>query len=82
MFTRLSYHSQWLVVWTFPQTVVYEPAKLEIQIGCPDSKVMGRFKNFESPRLPRLPSYHKQHSLFNDKFQSFSIATGIYIEFN
>jgi len=26
-----------------------------------DSKVTGRFKNFESPRLPRLPSYHKQH---------------------
>ena len=22
-------------------------------------------------RLPRLPSYHKQHSLSNDKFQSF-----------
>ena len=35
------------------------------------SKVMGQFENFESPRLPRLPSYHKQHSLFNDKFQSF-----------
>ena len=31
-----------------------------------DSKVTGRFENFESPRLPRLPSYHKQHSLFND----------------
>ena len=36
-----------------------------------DSKMSGRFENFESPRLPRLPSYHKQHSLFNDKFQSF-----------
>ena len=36
-----------------------------------DSKVTGRFENFESPRLSRLPSYHKQHSLFNDKFQSF-----------
>ena len=36
-----------------------------------DSKVTGRFENFESPRLPRLPSYNKQHSLFNDKFQSF-----------
>ena len=36
-----------------------------------DSKVTGRFENFESPCLPRLPSYHKQHSLFNDKFQSF-----------
>ena len=36
-----------------------------------DSKVTGRFENFESPRLPRLPSYHKQYSLFNDKFQSF-----------
>jgi len=36
-----------------------------------DSKVTGRFENFESQRLPRLPSYHKQHSLFNDKFQSF-----------
>ena len=36
-----------------------------------DSKVTGRFENLESPRLPRLPSYHKQHSLFNDKFQSF-----------
>ena len=28
-----------------------------------DSKVTDRFENFESPRLPRLPSYHKQHSL-------------------
>ena len=36
-----------------------------------NSKVMGRFENFESPLLPRLLSYHKQHSLFNDKFQSF-----------
>ena len=41
-----------------------------------DLKVTGRFENcrfenFESPRLPRLQSYHKQHSLFNDKFQSF-----------
>jgi len=36
-----------------------------------DSKVTGRFQNFESPRLPRLPSYHKQHSPFNDKLQSF-----------
>jgi len=36
-----------------------------------DSKVTGRFENFESPCLPRLPSYHKQNSLFNDKFQSF-----------
>ena len=36
-----------------------------------DSKVTGRFENFESPCLPRLPSYQKQHSLFNDKFQSF-----------
>ena len=36
-----------------------------------DSTVTGRLENFESPRLPRLPSYHKQHSLFNDKFQSF-----------
>ena len=36
-----------------------------------NSKVTGQFKNFESPHLPRLPSYHKQHSLFNDKFQSF-----------
>jgi len=36
-----------------------------------DSKVMDRFENFESLHLPRLPSYHKQHSLFNDKFQSF-----------
>ena len=36
-----------------------------------NSKVTGRFENFESPRLPRLPSYRKQHSLFNDKFQSF-----------
>jgi len=36
-----------------------------------DSKVTDRLENFESPRLPRLPSYHKQHSLFNDKFQSF-----------
>ena len=55
----------------------YGPAKLRdsirIRIGRPirfDSKVKGRFENFESPRLPRLPSYHKQHSLFNDKFQS------------
>ena len=24
------------------------------------SKVMGQFENFESPRLPRLPSYHKR----------------------
>jgi len=45
-------------------------------------KVTGRFENLESPHLPHLPSYHKQHSLFNDKFQSFRIATGIYIEFN
>ena len=36
-----------------------------------DSKVTGRFENFESLRLPHLTSYHKQHSLFNDKFQSF-----------
>jgi len=36
-----------------------------------DSKVTVRFENFESPRLPRLQSYHKQQSLFNDKFQSF-----------
>jgi len=36
-----------------------------------NSKVTGWFKNFESLHLPLLPSYHKQHSLFNDKFQSF-----------
>jgi len=35
-------------------------------------------ENFESPRLPRLPSYHKQHSLFNDS--RLCIATGIYTE--
>jgi len=37
---------------------------------------------FRDLRLPHLPSYHKQHSLFNDKFHRFGIATGIYIEFN
>ena len=48
-----------------------------------DSKVTGLFKNFESLRLPRLPSYHKQHSLFNNKFQSFRHCYwDLYWEFN
>jgi len=42
----------------------------DVPIGF-DSKVTRWFENFESPCLPRLPSYQKQHSLFNDKFQSF-----------
>ena len=54
----------------YTQTGIYTRDLRSFEIRF-DSKVTGQFENFESPRLPRLPSYHKQHSLFNDKFQSF-----------
>jgi len=47
-----------------------------------DSKVTDRFKNFESPRLPRLPSYQHNTDCSTTNFNRFGIATGIYIEFN
>ena len=48
-----------------------------------DSKVTGRFQNFESPRLPRLLSYDINNThCSTTNFNGFRIATGIYIEFN
>ena len=47
-----------------------------------DSKVTGPFENFESPRLPHLPSYKNTIHCSTTNFNRFGIATGIYIEFN